>query len=145
MQKRIVSVLRDNVGRKQSTGIIVVQDENAKVLFTCQSLERGWVSNKKNVSCIPAGKYTLRFEFSPKFNTDLWEIYGVPNRSECKFHAANFWHELNGCIAPGVTQKDLDHDNLVDNIESKKALAGFHKAMEGFITGEIRIINSQFN
>jgi len=144
MEKRIVTVLRDYVGKKQSTGIIIVQDETGKVLFTCQSLERGWVSNTRNVSCIPAGKYDLRFEFSPKFNTNLWEIYGVPNRSECKFHAANFWHQLNGCIAPGVTQKDLDNDNLVDNVQSRNALDGFHEAMEGFTKADIRIINSQF-
>ena len=48
MKKRIVSILRDKVGRKQSTGVIMIQDENGEILFTCQSLERGWLNNKKS-------------------------------------------------------------------------------------------------
>lgn len=144
MKSRIVTILRDKVGRKQSTGIFIVQDENGNILFTSKSLERGWLNNLNNISCVPAGNYKLVLEYSPKFNTNLWELYGVVNRRECKVHVANYWHELNGCIAPGVTQADINHDGYVDNVSSRNALKGFHEAMQGFTTAEIRIINNQF-
>ena len=144
MSKRIVTILRDKIGRKQSTGIMIVQDATGKVLFTSQGLERGWINNKRNVSCVPSGTFTLKLEWSPKFKTKLWELYGVPNRRECKFHAANYWQELNGCIAPGVSQKDINSDGFIDNFRSKIALNEFHRAMQGYSKAELRVINNQF-
>lgn len=141
---RIVTVLRDQIGRKQSSGLLLVQDGSGKLLFSCQSLERGWLNNNRNISCIPEGRYQLKLEWSNKFQADLWEIYGVPNRSECKIHASNYWHELNGCIAPGITQRDFNGDGLPDNQYSRNALKDFHKAMVGYDQAEIRIINNRF-
>ncbi len=141
---RVVTVLRDKIGRKQSSGLLIVQNGDGDLLFSTQSLERGWLNNQKNISCIPQGKYLLEYEYSPKFKRKLWEIYGVPNRRECKIHSANYWNELNGCIAPGLAQKDFNDDGLVDNQYSRDALTAFHKAMRGHTKAVIHVINNRF-
>ena len=139
-----VFVIRDIIGRKLSLGFcIVTEGDSNNILFTSQSLERGWLSNAKNISCIPAGIYKLRLEWSPRFQKDLWEIYGVPNRRECKFHAANFSRQLNGCIALGQKRADLDSDGLMDITNSRNTMKKFHKAMEGGTEAILHVINSQ--
>ncbi|WP_340198613.1 DUF5675 family protein [Ascidiimonas sp. W6] len=139
---KTVFVIRDIVGRKESLGICLIRDTNNKVLFTSQSLERGWLNNTRNISCIPAGNYNLKLEWSPRFQKDLWEIYGVPNRRECKFHAANFVRQLNGCIALGEKRVDLDVDGLLDVSNSRNTMKKFHKAMGQDTVARLVVINS---
>lgn len=139
-----VFVIRDVIGRKLSLGLCIVTDtENNDILFTSQSLERGWLNNVRNISCIPTGIYKLRLEWSPKFQKDLWEIYDVPNRRECKFHAANFSRQLNGCIALGQDRIDIDNDGLIDITNSRNTMKKFHKALEGETQASLHVINSQ--
>ncbi len=137
-----VFVIRDIIGRDQSVGICIIRDDNNEVVFTSQSLERGWLNNKRNISCIPAGKYDLKLEWSPRFQTNLWEIYNVPNRRECKFHAANFTRQLNGCIALGRKRVFLDQDDLIDVSSSRKTMRKFHNAMEGHQTAKLHVVNA---
>ena len=98
-------------------------------LFTSISLERGWLDNKPNESCVPKGLYHTVSEYSNRFNKKLWEIYGVDGRSECKFHSANFWHQLNGCIALGRMVLDMDNDSIFDVTRSKDAMENFHDSL----------------
>jgi hypothetical protein len=142
MMKRVI-VIRDFISEELSLGICVVRDENNEVLFTSQSLERGWLNNAKMISCIPEGVYPLRLERSDRFNMDLWEVYDVPNRSECKYHAANFSRQLNGCIALGEKRIDIDNDGLTDVTNSRKTMARFHEAMAGGTEATLHVINSQ--
>lgn len=140
---RKVIVIRDKVGKKSSHGVCLVMDEKQNILFSSQSLELGWLNNQRNISCIPAGKYELKLEWSPRFQKDLWEIYGVPNRSECKFHAANYVSQLNGCIALGRTRGDINADGILDVTSSRATMRKFHNAMDGFTEAKIHVINSQ--
>lgn len=142
--KRVL-VIRDTIGRNLSLGLCMVTDEKNNILFTSQSLERGWLNNARNISCIPAGVYKLKLEWSPRFQQNLWEIYDVPNRRECKFHAANFWRQLNGCIALGKKRADLDSDGYMDITDSRNTMKRFHKAMEGETEAKLHVINSQIN
>jgi hypothetical protein len=112
-------------------GNCTVFDEIGKPLFTSLSLERGWRDNQSNVSCIPKGEYEVKLEFSNRFKKELWEIYGVPNRSECKFHAANYWYQLNGCIALGQTLADINNDGYNDITNSGMTMKKFHAAFGG--------------
>ena len=70
----------------------------------------------------------------------LWEIKGVPNRSECKIHPSNYWNQLNGCIAPGVKLKDINADGYYDVTSSRKTTAEFHRAMGNQKNAIIEII-----
>lgn len=101
-----------------------------KSVFQCHCLQLPWENNQPNVSCIPDGIYPLVLEWSEKFQMFLWEIYEVPNRSECKIHTANYVKQLNGCIAPGLRVGDINADGLPDMVESKLALQKLHEVLE---------------
>ncbi len=128
---KTIHINRDDVGDEQCLGVCYVADENCKRLFKSECIERGWLDNKKRISCIPTGSYVARLEWSSRFKKKLWEIYNVPNRSECKFHAANYSRQLNGCIALGQNRRDIDKDGLDDVTSSRKTMALFHKALDG--------------
>lgn len=126
-----IHIIRDAFfGDQAVLGTCIITDGKKKI-FQSESLERGWLNNKKSISCIPVGIYEVVLEYSPRFKKDLWEIKGVPNRSECKFHAANFWHQLNGCIALGKERKFIDGDLIKDISESNKTMDLFHNVLEG--------------
>lgn len=127
--------------RNQSTGTLTVLDQNGWPVFTCPCIERGDRNNAKNVSNVLPGTYNLVLEHSPKFNMDLWELYGTKGRSECKIHASNFWTQLNGCIAPGAYLKDLNNDGYQDVARSKQTLDAFHRVMSGITNTTITIID----
>jgi len=140
---RTVIIYRSkNRNEKQSVGFCVVIDDSGNVLFSSQSLERGWLNNKKRVSCVPAGVYDLVLEYSPRFGKDLWELKNVPGRSECKFHSINFSRDLNGCIGLGSKLFDLDYDGLLDVTNSRNTMKRFHKAMGPIKKSKVVIIDS---
>ena len=131
---------RDTQDDNQTMGVCYVKNEIGKVIFKKEAIERGWRNNERGVSCIPPGEYPVRLEYSPKFKKDLYEIYEVPGRSECKFHAANFAYQLNGCIALGNNRRKINNDHYEDVTSSRFAMAAFHKALDGD-TRAILIVN----
>ncbi len=85
-------------------------------IYKFAAIEREWLGNKPNVSCVPAGKYDLVPHDSPKYRHTFalvgdtvahYKEDGKP-RSVCLFHAANWPHELSGCIALG---REITHVN----------------------------------
>lgn len=67
---------------------------------TLYTVERPWLNNQPNVSCIPQGVYTCRPRRYYKGRYPAIEITGVPHRSHILFHKANWPHQVKGCIAP---------------------------------------------
>jgi len=122
----------------------VIGNENMP-LFSSLCVERGWRNNKKSVSCIPkdSGPYEVVWEYSNKFKRMLWEIKGVPNRSETKFHVSNYWHDLNGCIALGRRPKDIDKDGYMDVTSSTDTINDFHRALKHFDKAILVIVGKQ--
>ena len=137
---KTVYIIRDDIGTQQSTGALLVM-EKGRVLFNSHLLERGWRDNKQNVSCVPAGTYPLLLEYSPKFGRKLWEAKEIPGRSECKFHAANFWKELNGCFSPGEARFDFGSDSEKDMVNSGDMLNIFMNAMGDYREARLVIID----
>lgn len=139
---RIVKVLRDKwFDHQAALGTCFVYDEYGKQLFHGQSLERGWTNNEVGTSCVPEGVYPLKLENSPRFKKDLWELYDVPDRAECKFHVANYFWQLNGCIALGKNRKFIDGDSIMDVTSSRETMELFHAAMAGHTEAIVEIIN----
>lgn len=76
--------------------------------LVCCTVERPWLDNKPNVSCIPHGSYRLVYTKSPKFgmrfhleNKAIGVTLKAPGeRTHIMLHAANVPSELEGCIAP---------------------------------------------
>lgn len=70
--------------------------------FMLATIERPWKNNAPNLSCIPAGTYTVRMTYSPRFKRYLYEVTGVHGRAGIRIHVANWAAELHGCIAVGI-------------------------------------------
>jgi len=128
---KTIIIHRDEQDEKQTLGVCYVKDENGNIIFKSECIERGWLNNQNRISCIPEGEYPVRLEYSNRFRKYLYEIFNVPNRSECKFHAANYARQLNGCIALGNNRADIDKDGYKDVTSSRNTIAKFHKAMNG--------------
>jgi len=77
-------------------GILLINDA-----YFCDTLELPWKDNEHEISCIPAGMYTLKQANLP-INGECYQIVDVPNRSDILIHSANLVSELRGCIAPGI-------------------------------------------
>lgn len=139
-----VLITRHKIKYDYSLGKCYIKDTVTNELeYIASSLERGWRDNQNRVSCVPEGVYNLKLEYSPRFRKDLWELYGVPNRSECKFHAANYWYQLNGCIALGTKDvwKDIDGDGRPDVTNSRAAMKLFHEKLLGQQFSQVEIRN----
>ena len=52
---------------------------------------------------IPPGAYIATMSYSPKFDAMYYELACVPKRDEILIHPANWPHELEGCLAPGMS------------------------------------------
>lgn len=124
-----ILIERFKVTEDYTYGRCTVFNDNQIPIFSSLSLERGWLNNEKNISSIPTGVFECKFEYSPKFNTNLWEIYGVEGRTECKFHVANFVSDLNGCIALGNRLADLNSDHVLDIANSRNAIIAFNQSL----------------
>lgn len=85
------------------------------------TIELAWNDNKRGESCIPPGKYKAIPRTSKKFGNHFIILDTSP-REYVLFHPANYSRELRGCIAPGMSHKDIDKDGLKDVTESKKAM-----------------------
>lgn len=128
---KTIIVNRDWQDTNQTLGVCYVKDESGTIIFKSECIERGWRNNQSRVSCIPEGEYPVKLEHSNRFRKELYEIYEVPNRSECKFHSSNFARQLNGCIALGNKRLDIDKDGYKDVTSSRDTMKRFHKAMGG--------------
>ena len=138
--KKVV-ILRDRFfGSDASLGTCLVYNGRDQI-FKSESVERGWRNNENMVSCVPVGRYDLVLEKSPRFRKMLWELKGVPNRAECKFHSANYAKQLNGCIALGNNRADIDGDRVLDVTSSGATMKKFHDALEGETKCEVWIFD----
>lgn len=132
MKTATVEIFRSFQDGKQTSGICTILNEDRFALFSAVCLERGWQNNERNVSCLPRGKYPLVLEYSNRFNKDLWEIKESEPRTECKFHSASFWQDLNGCISLGARYKYIDTDDYLDLSYSKFMMDRFHSVLKDF-------------
>ena len=68
--------------------------------WICNTIELPWCDNKRNVSCIPEGRYVLAPRETATRGKHLL-VKNVPDRSYILLHSANdALRQLRGCIAP---------------------------------------------
>ncbi len=65
----------------------------------CYTVERPWLDNVANESCIPEGEYTVKMTNSPRFGP-TYEVKNVPGRTHILFHKGNTVKDSLGCILP---------------------------------------------
>lgn len=68
------------------------------------TLERPWLNNRVNVSCIPEGVYYVNRDKEGRFK--YYEVSEVEGRSGIEFHAGNFVEHSMGCILVGERFND---------------------------------------
>mgnify|MGYP000347692239 CR=1 FL=1 len=103
-------------------GILTVGD---KRFFT---VEKPWVNNTPEISCIPSGEYTLEPHQSHKYGDVLCMVSDTvthykeahSKRFACLIHVANYEKDVLGCI--GLGEKYLGH--MVTS--SKKSIKEFY-------------------
>lgn len=94
-------------------------------LFT---VELPWKSNTRRESCIPGGVYQCEKHLSPSKGLCI-AVLDVPNRSNILIHVGNYTRDLLGCIAPGLSQADIDGDGIMDVASSRAAMQILLSAM----------------
>ena len=97
-----INLLRYSGDSYSTIGIISEEGKEDPIFHT---IEKPWLFNEKNISCIPPGSYICKPHHSEKFthNPDIWEITDVPGRTAVLIHVANRAEQLKGCIALGLS------------------------------------------
>lgn len=124
---------------EQTLGFLVVKDKNDIITFSCCTLELPWLDNRRNISCIPEGEYTVtRRAAHEKRKYTHFHVRDVPGRSYILLHTGNFNFHVQGCILPGKYHSDLNNDGLLDVVESTNTLKKMVKIMPDKFTLKIR-------
>ena len=89
---------------------------------TYATMEKPWLDNANDVSCIPVGIYTCKWINSPRHGW-CYQVMNVPNRFMIEIHSANWAWQLLGCIALGKSAGMLS--GLPAVLTSKDAIADF--------------------
>nr|AKH47372.1 hypothetical protein Desal_1848 [uncultured marine virus] len=123
-----ITIVRVSYLQRGTVGQIL----DATGLVICGSLERPWLDNRVDVSCIPTGLYTMKID-TRRPGTDkeclVWELLDVPGRSQVQFHIANRVSQLKGCVAPVTNFSDLGGDLFGSS--SGNAFKKFMKNLNG--------------
>ena len=144
------AVIARSYGAKQTTGCLVIFDEDTAVL-SVKTLELPYLENHKNISCIPEGEYSCQRITHRKYGI-CWIVLDVPGRSGIIFHAGNFASEriiferaiergirkidTLGCILPGLRHYDLNDDGNLDVADSTMAM----NAMRAILPDKFKLI-----
>lgn len=110
---------------KETLGTMVCT--NSTNTLALQTLELPDLHNMPNISCIPKGNYRVMKTFSLTHFRWMYEILNVPNRTGVRFDVANYYYQLNGCIAIGMNLIDINKDGQLDTSQSTEANVAFEK------------------
>lgn len=100
--------------------------KNHRIVYSCFFIERPWKNNQRNISCIPLGEYDVikqTAKDSGKFKYPHFKVLNVKDRTYIKWHVANHYYDLHGCMGPGKYAKhDIDKDGQIDVTDSTRTL-----------------------
>ena len=104
---------------KQTLGVMDVYKNNE---FVCSmaTLEKAWLNNQRNESCIFPGFYIVEHYHSVN-HPNSFEITNVKDRTSILIHSGNYYTHTAGCILIGLTHTDLNNDGYYDVEQSSKA------------------------
>ena len=111
---------------------------NGEHFFT---VERPWLDNQQNVSCIPTGFYKLGRVDSPRFGPNTWQIENVSGRSHILIHVGNTAADVIGCVAIGMGL----FPQLQGVSSSKQAIENFYLMTAGLDREELIIRDGCLN
>ena len=129
---RKVELIRVEANDEATLGGLLVDGKSI-----CWTLEEPWRGNCQDISCIPAGRYRLKLEYSPSKKCKLWTVKGVPGRSYVRIHKGNTVDDTEGCPLTGTKPGYLEGKRAV--LASREAFNEFMDAMRGESEGIIVI------
>ena len=107
---------------KQTIGTLTIDGSS----FSCSTLERPWLNNAQDVSCIPTGTYQAVWAYQGDMKAWHYELQNVPGRDGIFIHNGNFYKDTLGCIIVGISPSDINADGEVDVTSSVPTLQYFH-------------------
>lgn len=110
-----IKVFRDEF----SNGLSQYGEIHINGIKFCESLENATL-------LIPSGNYKGKIYLSPHFGYHVILIQNVSGREFIEMHKANWYHQLKGCIAPGMvrTQDGIGQSKIAfDHIMFEAELA----------------------
>lgn len=119
-----VAYIRDDVRPEGIRGLLIAKGEEFQIL------ERPWLNNRNNVSCIPAGLYKASFlaaSGSGKYK-NIYHLQDVPGRGGILIHNGNLVKHSRGCLIIGKRRGTIGGQIAVLN--SRTALFEFVELME---------------
>ena len=81
--------------------LMLVFGDNTPSITLAKTLERTWLNNEVNESCIPQGVYLLEPAHYNRGGYDTVRLVDVPDRSDILIHIGNWQHNSLGCILVG--------------------------------------------
>ena len=117
----IEAILQRTYLSDRTIGELTFFDDLGKELLRLFTLERRWINNRSNESCIPESNYKV-VPFDSDSHPDSYHILEVLDRDSILIHTGNFIHDSKGCILIGLKLRDLDFDQKPEVINSKAAL-----------------------
>ncbi len=121
-----INVVRKSTSADGTVSDVYIEKDGEQVKL--HGIEQPWRDNKPFKSCIPSGMYTLLPWESEKFGdcyvfvggeVSLYE--GNGSRYACLIHSANYAHQLQGCLAVGLSE-GVSEDGKPAVWNSKKAV-----------------------
>jgi hypothetical protein len=132
-------ILRTFKNERQTLGTGIVYNDQGRTLIQFNTLELPYLNNRSKISCINAGVYTIVKRRSERFGTHFL-VKNVKDRSLILIHHGNFYTQTEGCILVGSELKDLNNDNLLDVVNSKKTMNLLVEVLG--VSTELRIIDN---
>lgn len=111
-----------------------IESDNGTVI--CYTIERPWLGNHPDVSCIPDGVYKCEPHIKSNNGQECWLLQNVPNRSGILIHTGNTDDDSEGCIIIGLMYNDEGV------LESELALEQLHKILPSNFE---LVVSSYFN
>lgn len=92
------------------------------------NIERPFLNNRINVSCIPEGIYNFQKVVRPNGDEAI-EIMNVPGRTHILVHVGNFMKDTHGCILPNLSYSYSKETKTPYGITSKPQFKQILKAL----------------
>jgi len=102
------------------------------------TLERPWLDNREDVSCIPEGVYTCTRYSSAKY-PDTFQVLNVPDRTGILFHKGNLDDHSKGCILIGEMFDPYKDEPAI--LSSAKGFKEFMEILKDRQSFELQIQN----
>lgn len=127
--KRIASGVSGTFG-------VLINENNIPFLI---SLERPWMDNQHDISCIPAGTYECLRVNKPEHG-ECFELQNVPGRGSILIHAGNTIKDSKGCILLAEQFGFVDGEPSIVN--SKVGMLEFMHSLAGQNSFTLHVIDA---